>query len=89
MLGKLLVWCDEKSIPVRMGEVYNASGTGHKANSNHYIKLAADLLVYRPGASEQDMDAHEQMHDFWDSLGGAPRIKDDMNHYSVEYQGKW
>jgi hypothetical protein len=87
MLGRLLVWCSEQGIPVRIGDVFAKSG--HKEGSNHYLKLAADLLVYRPGAKEQDMEAHKRMHDAWDTLGGAPRIEKDMNHYSIKYQGGW
>ncbi len=87
ILGKLLVWCREQGYKIRMGDVF--AKTGHKDGSNHYIKLAADLMVYKPGATEQDMEAHKRMHDCWDTLGGAPRIEHDMNHYSVVWEGKW
>ncbi len=89
MLGKLIVWAYEQGYRIRMGEVFNAAGTGHKVHSNHYIKLAADLLVYKPGATEQDMEAHRRMHDAWDALGGAPRIAKDLNHYALEWKGSW
>lgn len=87
MLGKLLVWCSEQGIPVRIGDVF--ARDGHKAGSNHYLKLAADLYVFRSGSADQDMEAHKRMHDAWDALGGAPRIEKDMNHYSIKYQGRW
>ena len=85
MLGKLLVWSNEHGHKTRVGDVF--AKTGHKEGSNHYLKLAADILVYRPGEAEQDMNAHKEMHDFWDSIGGAPRIDKDLNHYSVEHNG--
>ena len=88
ILGLLLVWAHDQGYRIRMGEVFNAAGTGHKQGSNHYIKLAADLLVYKPGASEQDMEAHKKMHDHWDTLGGAPRILADMNHFAVVWMNK-
>ena len=87
MLGKLLVWANEQGHKTRVGDVF--AKTGHKEGSNHYLKLAADILVYKPGATEQDPEAHKEMHDFWDSIGGAPRIEKDMNHYSIVYNGKW
>uniref|UniRef100_A0A6M3KMM6 Putative peptidase n=1 Tax=viral metagenome TaxID=1070528 RepID=A0A6M3KMM6_9ZZZZ len=87
MLGDLLVWCREQGIRVRTGDVF--AHNGHKEGSNHYLKLAADLYVYKQGATEQDMGAHRRMHDAWDTMGGAPRIEHDMNHYSVVWKGSW
>jgi hypothetical protein len=87
MLGRLIVWAYEHGHKIRMGDVFAKSG--HKENSNHYLKLAADLLVYKPGEAQQDEEAHRQMHDYWDSLGGAPRIANDMNHYSVKWNGRY
>ena len=87
MLGRLLVWTHGQGYPIRIGDVF--AKTGHKEGSNHYLKLAADLLVYKPGATEQDMDAHKRMHDAWDTMGGAPRIEKDLNHYSVIWEGRY
>jgi hypothetical protein len=87
IFGKLLVWSHEQGYKIRIGDVF--AKDGHKEGSNHYIKLAGDLNVYKPGAQEQDMEAHKRMHDCWDTLGGAPRIESDMNHYSVKWQGRW
>jgi hypothetical protein len=28
------------------------------------------------------------LHDYWDSIGGSKRIDKDMNHFSLEYQGR-
>ena len=87
MLAKLIVWSYEQNYRIRMGDVF--AKTGHKENSNHYLKLAADLNVYKPGATEQDMEAHKRMHNTWDQMGGAPRIAEDMNHYSVKWEGRY
>jgi hypothetical protein len=87
MLGKLLVWANEQGYLTRIGDVF--AKTGHKENSNHYLKLAADILVYKQGAKEQNMDAHKAMHNYWDSIGGAPRIEKDLNHYALMYQGRY
>ena len=91
MLGKLLIYLYEKGYKVSMGDVYAL--TGHKQNSNHGLRLAADLNLFLDGvwldAGEGMIKAHTVGHDYWDTLGGAKRIVKDMNHYSVEYQGRW
>lgn len=89
MIAKLILWGDSKGIKIRLGEGFDDDNTGHMKGSNHYIKLAQDLFIYKPGSIEQDMEAHKKMHDHWDTLGGAPRIEKDMNHYSIVYQGRW
>ena len=89
LIAKLILWGDSQGYKMRLGEGYDDDGTGHKDGSNHYIKLAQDIFIYRPGASEQDMEAHRRMHDAWDALGGAPRIEKDLNHYSVVWNGRW
>ncbi len=86
---KLVLWGDTQGYKMRMGEGFNQAKIGHKSNSNHYIKLAQDIFIYQPGAAEQDMEAHRRMHDAWDTMGGAPRIEKDMNHYSVVWNGGW
>ena len=86
ILGDLLVWSRDQGYKIRIGDVF--AKTGHKDGSNHYLKLAADLFVYKPGSDKQDMEAHGRMHDCWDTLGGAPRIEKDMNHYSVVWEGR-
>jgi hypothetical protein len=87
MYGRLIVWAVDQGYRLRLGDVF--ATTGHKEGSNHYLKLAGDIFVYKPGASEQDREAHIRMHDCWDSLGGAPRIEKDMNHYSVVWKGNY
>lgn len=87
MYAKLIIWGDSQGYKMRLGDVFAKSG--HKPNSNHYLKLAGDIFIYKPGAQEQDEEAHSRMHDAWDALGGAPRIKDDMNHYSLMWNGSW
>jgi hypothetical protein len=89
MLAKLILWGDSQGYKMRMGEGFNAAEIGHKKDSNHYIKLAQDIFIYKPGAKEQDIEAHRRMHDAWDAMGGAPRIEKDLNHYSVIWEGRW
>ena len=88
MIAKLILWGDSQGYRMRLGEGYDDDNTGHTKGSLHYIKLAQDIFIYKPGAKEQDMDAHKRMHDCWDTLGGAPRIEKDLNHYSFTWEGR-
>lgn len=93
LTGKLIIYAYEQGYELTFGEGYVANKTGHKPDSNHYIKLAQDLNAFKnkvwldKGAEMEK--AHNLLHDYWDSLGGAPRIKNDLNHYSMVYQGRW
>lgn len=89
MIAKLILWGDSQGYKIRLGEGYDDDNTGHKSGSNHYIKLAQDLFIFKPGVTEQDLEAHRRMHDAWDAMGGAPRIEKDLNHYSVVWKGSW
>lgn len=68
---------------------------GHK-RSLHKSKLAFDITLaitpargIRPkvltGTAAEK--AHAEVHDYWDSLGGAKRIPGDLNHYSCARGG--
>ena len=61
---------------------------GHK-NSLHHKSLAADLDLYSlDGEYLSSGFEHDEIHDFWDDLGGNERIDNDMNHYSYgDYGG--
>ena len=86
ILAQLILHAYEKGYEITMGDVY--ATTGHKANSCHYIRLAADLNLFKDGKYLADGSGHDVLHDFWDSLGGAKRIDNDLNHYSLEYEGR-
>jgi len=88
-IARLILWGHGQDYKMRLGEGFNAAGIGHKKYSNHYIKLAQDIFIYKPGSQEQDLEAHRRMHDAWDAMGGAPRINNDLNHYSVVWEGRW
>lgn len=69
----------------RNPQVHGAFGTkfGYAAAcSVHKLRLAVDLV----GCSAEQL---ERMHDYWDRLGGAQRIKGDMGHFSFEWKGYW
>ncbi len=58
-------------------------------NSVHKIGLAEDMNLYIDGSYIIDSTGHDKLHDFWDLIGGAPRIEKDMNHYSFKFNSRW
>jgi len=65
-----------------------------KKNSLHKQKLAFDInLTLAPSPDERPRlltgtaaeKAHSRLHDYGDSIGLAPRIPGDLNHYSLEH----
>jgi hypothetical protein len=89
LIARLILWGNAQGYKMHLGEGFNAAGIGHKKNSNHYLKLAQDIFIYKNGVDEQDEEAHQRMHDAWDQMEGAPRILNDLNHYSVVWEGRW
>lgn len=59
---------------------------GHE-RSLHKIGLAEDMNLYIDGVYITDGTGHDELHDYWDLLGGAERIANDMNHYSFAHGG--
>ena len=84
-LAKLIIHAYELGYEITFGDVW--AKTGHKPNSNHYIRLAADLNLFKDGLFIVSGEGHDVLHDYWDTLGGAERIENDLNHYSFEYKG--
>jgi len=63
------------------------SEVGHK-KSLHHLSLAVDFDLYLNGKYLSDGTGHDELHDYWDSIGGNERIENDMNHYSYgDYGG--
>ena len=87
MLATLIVWAYEQGYRIRMGDVF--ASTGHMANSCHYVKLAADLNLFKDGQYLQNTEDHKLLGEHWESMGGSwgGRFKDG-NHYSLEYNGR-
>jgi len=95
-IGRLLVWCaDNNHTTVTFGDAYRDprlhGAMGEKkaygaANSVHKLRLAVDLNLIINGKLAQPAD-YAPLHDYWDTLGGAERIANDMNHFSFEHNG--
>ena len=87
MVAKLILHIYERKYEVSLGDAY--AKTGHKEGSNHYIKLAIDLNFFFNGEYISDGSKLGWAHDYWDTLGGAPRIEGDMNHFAVKHNGRY
>jgi len=86
MIEDLIHHAYQKGYEMTFGDAYIK--TGHMENSNHYIRLAMDLNLFKNGVWLKDGTGHDKLHDYWDRLGGAERIKGDLNHYSVLHEGR-
>lgn len=92
MLAHLIIFAYEQGYEITLGEGYDDDNTGHMKGSVHYIKLGQDLNLFKDGKwldKGPEMEkGHNLLHDKWEALGGAKRIAKDLNHYSIEYQGR-
>lgn len=93
MLAQLTIYAYEVlGVGLTQGDGYRDSrcGYGH-IKSLHRDRLAHDYNVVVNGVvlleGELCLHAHNKLHDFWDSLGGSPRIEADLNHYSLSHYG--
>lgn len=81
-LGLLLVWYYGRGYRIRMGDVW--AKEGHKDNSQHYKKLAADLNLFMGGEYLTETSDHEAGGKYWESLDPKNRWGgryEDGNHY--------
>lgn len=85
MVGELILHIYFMGYEVTLGDAW--AKTGHKDNSNHYIRLAIDLNLFKDGVYLTEGYHHNPFHDFWDSIGGGKRIPEDLNHYALEHNG--
>lgn len=92
MLAHLILYAYENGYKMTFGEGYDDDGVGHMKGSTHFIRLGQDINLFRDGKwldKGPEMEkGHGMLHDKWDTLGGAQRIKNDLNHYSILYQGR-
>lgn len=56
-------------------------------DSLHKEALAIDYDLYKDKVWLSDGTGHHELHDYWDLIGGAKRIKKDLNHYSYNPGG--
>lgn len=91
LLGQLLVFIHAMGYQVRMGDVW--AREGHKENSNHYIKLAVDINLFKDGNFLTKTEDHELIGAYWKTLHplcrwGGDFSRPDGCHYSLFHQGR-
>ncbi len=88
MSALLIHYIQALGYQVTYGDAYRDERVtyGHP-RSTHRFRLALDLNIFKDGVYLSSDEAHAPFHDFWDSIGGAERIKGDGNHYSLEHEG--
>jgi len=101
LLPRLIDKIYESGYEVTGGDLWSKPEyKAHKVNSNHYIRLAIDLNLFKDGEYLQDTMAHKPFGEYWESLhplcrwGGRinPKTKKsygDGNHYALEHLGSW
>jgi hypothetical protein len=82
-IGLELTFGDAYRDPRAHGGLGIKMGYGHK-NSCHKLRLAVDFNVFRDGKLAEMMD-YDLLHDYWDTVGGARRIDNDLNHFSFQH----
>jgi len=86
MVSLLIQYAYSIGYEITFGDAWAQSG--HKKNSNHYIRLAIDLNLFKDGKYLQSTEDHKLLGKYWEFLGGCwgGRFKDG-NHYSLEHRG--
>jgi len=90
-INLLVCYANYAGYELTYGDAYRSPEVkyGHP-ESCHRNRLAVDFNVFKDGeflTSKQAKEAHNNLHNAWDFLGGAKRIKKDLNHYSFEHNG--
>ena len=100
LMAQHIVWLMIKGYRIRCGDFF--AREGHRAGSNHYEKLAADLNLTKDGKYLEDSIDHLASGTMWESRHelcrwggnwdkddhpGEPG-EDDGNHYSLIHNGR-
>jgi hypothetical protein len=89
LFAQHIVWLYEQGYKVRIGDVW--AREGHIANSNHYIKLAGDINLFKDGEYLTKTEQHKESGDKWESRHELCRWGgrfNDGNHYSLIHHGR-
>jgi len=88
MLGRLISYANSRGYELTFGHAERCVNcpTGH-VTSLHKKRLAMDLNLYIDGEYQTGTRGHDVLHHYWETIGGAPMIKNDANHYSLEHEG--
>lgn len=86
MLADLIIFAYGHEYELSCGDAW--AKDGHKKNSNHYIRLAIDLNLFKDGVWLKKTTDHLPLGEYWESIGGSWGGRfNDGNHYSLEHEG--
>lgn len=87
MVALLIQFAYERGYELTFGDAW--ARDGHMSNSLHYDRLAIDLNLFVDGTYLTTTEAHKELGEFWESIGGSWGGRfDDGNHYSLEHGGR-
>lgn len=98
MVAQLIQWAYEQGYEITLGDAYrdprvfgrmgDSAGYG-RSLSNHKIRLAIDLNLFKDGVYLTQTEDHQPLGEYWESLGGSWGGRfNDGNHYSIEHRGR-
>lgn len=98
MIAHLIIMAGYLGYTVSFGDAYRdprvfgapgiTKGYG-RAQSNHKMRLAVDLNLFKDGDFLQETKDHQPLGEYWESIGGSWGGRfNDGNHYSLEYNGR-
>lgn len=87
MVALLIQFAYERGYELTFGDAW--ARDGHMSNSLHYDRLAIDLNLFVDGTYLTTTEAHKELGEFWESIGGSWGGRfDDGNHYGLEHGGR-
>lgn len=89
LIAKLILTAYEEGYEITCGDF--AATTGHRVGSCHYIRLAADLNLFKDGKFLDKTEDHAWLGAYWKTLHPLCRWGGgfgDGNHYSIEHEGR-
>ena len=87
MVSRLIRYAYNLGYELTFGDAW--ASDGHKPNSNHYIRLAIDLNLFRDGRYLDRTEDHRPLGEYWEAIGGSWGGRfGDGNHYSLEHDGR-
>jgi len=100
LISELILWAYDNGYEITEGDAYRdprvfgklgeKKGYG-KASSNHKLRLARDLNLFKDGKYLRRTEDHRQLGEIWESKHELCRWGgrfNDGNHYSMEHNGK-
>jgi len=90
MVALLILYAYEKGYELSFGDTWSKPEyRAHSNHSNHYIRLAIDLNLFKDGKYLNNTEDHKELGEFWESIGGSWGGRfSDGNHYSLEWKGR-